>query len=198
MKNKNRAEQYFHQKEFSVPEIISLILAVVSAIAAIFVQGGGPVGLPILLICICIFCICRSGKIKDDEIDQILKKIMEDNKISCSDSTIECYDLKNTVAKRRKDGKVISPNYYITDIMTGSDGGTVFSVYAIDLINSSVKATQYSINSSEKVVLTEEMIKSGKGSAKMSYLKLGSDCLIPVSLNDYKTSQLVEKICSRT
>ena len=104
MKNKNRVEQYFYQKDFSILEIVLLIIAIVSLIVATFIQGGGPIGLPILLICIVVFCICRSLKIKDTEIDQILKKIIQDNQIMYSDSTIVGYDLKNTVVKKRKDG----------------------------------------------------------------------------------------------
>ena len=197
MKSKNKAEQYFHQKDFSVLEIILLILSVVSAIVATFIQGGGPIGLPILLICIVAFCICRSLKIKDTEIDQILKKIMQDNQITYSDSTIVGYDLKATVVKKRKDGKLISPNYYITDIITTSDEDHVFNIYAIDIINSSVKMISHRVNGTEEVALIEETVKTNIGSAKMSYLKINSDCIIPVMLNDYKASQVVENICNR-
>ena len=64
MKGKNIVEKYFHQKDFSIAEIIVLILAVASAIVAIFIQGGGPIGLPALLVCICAFSIIHSKKIK--------------------------------------------------------------------------------------------------------------------------------------
>ena len=93
MKGKNIVEKYFHQKDFSIAEIIVLILAVASAIVAIFIQGGGPIGLPALLVCICAFSIIHSKKIKDDEIEQIIKKIKEDNQIPDSDYTIEGYEL---------------------------------------------------------------------------------------------------------
>jgi len=195
MKNKNRVEQYFYQKDFSILEIVLLIIAIVSLIVATFIQGGGPIGLPILLICIVVFCICRSLKIKDAEIDQILKKIIQDNQIMYSDSTIVGYDLKNTVVKKRKDGKPISPNYYVTDIIIASDGDTVFNIYIIDLINSSVKMISHSIPGNEEVTLTEETIKTNIGSIKVSYLKINSSCMIPATLNDYKSSQLVQKIC---
>ena len=110
MKGKNIVEKYFHQKDFSIAEIIVLILAVASAIVAIFIQGGGPIGLPALLVCICAFSITHSKKIKDDEIEQIIKKIKEDNQIPDSDYTIEGYELKNTAVRKRKDGKLISPD----------------------------------------------------------------------------------------
>ncbi len=196
MKNKNRVEQYFYQKDFSIMDIVLLILAAVSLVVATFVQGGGPMGLPILLICIVVFCICRSFRTKDNEIDQALKRIILDNKIEYSKSAMESYDLRNTVIKKRKDGKLISPNYYITDVISSSVD-TLFKIYIIDLINSSVKMVSRSVNYNEKVTLCEERIKTDVGSVKVSYLKIDDECVIPVALNDYKTSQLVEKICEK-
>ena len=196
MKNKNNVEQYFYQKDFSILEIILLIIAIVSLIVAIFIQGGGPIGLPVLLVCVAVFFICRSFKIKDNEIEQTLKKIMLDNKVKCSESIIECYELKNTVIKKRKDGKFISPNYYITDIIFFSEY-TIFNIYIIDLIKQSVEKVSHRVNCNEKIALTEETIKTNAGFVKMSYIKIENGCVIPVALNDYKSSQLLQKICDR-
>lgn len=196
MKGKNIVEKYFHQKDFSIAEIIVLILAVASAIVAIFVQGGGPIGLPALLVCICAFSIIHSKKIKDDEIEQIIKKIKDDNQIPDSDYTIVGYELKNMLVRKRKDGKLISPDYYITEIRTSADGSMIFNVYAINLIDSSVKMTSHSVSGNSKVTLVEETVKTSKGPAKMSYLKIDENCTIPVTLNDYKSSQLIESICN--
>lgn len=196
MKGKNIVEKYFHQKDFSIAEIIVLILAVASAIVAIFVQGGGPIGLPALLVCICAFSIIHSKKIKDDEIEQIIKKIKEDNQIPDSDYTIAGYELKNTAVRKRKDGKLISPDYYITEIRTSIDGSMIFNVYAINLIDSSVKMTSHSVGGTDKVTVVEETVKTGKGPAKMSYLRIDENCIVPVTLNDYKSSQLIESICN--
>ena len=103
MKNtKNKAQQFFKQKDFSIVEMILLVLVILSAIIATFIQGGGPIGLPIFLICIIGFAICRSLKMKDEEIDDILKKIIAENQIDCSDHTIVGYNLKNTIVKKRK------------------------------------------------------------------------------------------------
>ncbi len=197
MKSKNEAKQYFYQKNFSIFEIILIIVMVVSSIVSTFIQGGGPIGLPTLLICIGVFCICRSRKIKDEEIEQILEKIIQDNQITYSDNTIAAYDLKNAVVKKRKDGKLISPNYYITDIITTADGVITFNSYAIDLINSSVKMISHSVTNNEEIILIEETIKTNVGSVKVSYLKINGSCMIPVILNDYKTSKVVENICNR-
>ncbi len=196
MKNKNSIEQYFYQKDFSILEIILIIIAIVSLIVATFVQGGGPIGLPVLLVCIVVFFICRSFKIKDDEIEHTLKKIMKDNKVKCSESAIECYELKNTVVKKRKDGKFISPNYYITDI-TFSSEYTIFNVYVIDLIRQSLEMISYNVKCNEIITLTEETIKTNAGLVKMFHLKIENGFVIPVVLNDYKSSQLLQKICDR-
>lgn len=72
----------------------------------------------------------------------------------------------------------------------------IFNVYAINLIDSSVKMTSHSVSGSGKVTLVEETVKTSKGPAKMSYLRLDESCTIPVTLNDYKSSQLIESICN--
>ena len=53
-----------------------------------------------------------------------------------------------------------------------------------------------SVSGSGKVTLVEETVKTSKGPAKMSYLRLDESCTIPVTLNDYKSSQLIESICN--
>lgn len=196
MKNNNSVEKYFYQKNYSLLEMILIIISVISLIVATFVQGGGPIGLPVLLACVVTFFICRSFKIKDNEIDQTIKKIMRDNNVTCSESTIECYELKNTVTKKRNDGKIISPNYYITEIIFSSEY-TLFNIYIIDLIKQSVEKVSHSVNCNEKVTLTDETVKTNAGSVKISYLEIKNNCLIPVVQNDYKTSQLLQKICDR-
>ena len=196
MKNNNSVEKYFYQKNFSLLEIILIIISVISLIVATFVRGGGPVGLPLLLACVVTFFTYRSFKIKDNEIDHTLKKILLDNNISYSENTIECYELKNTVTKKRNDGKIISPNYYITEIIFSSEY-TIFNIYIIDLFKQSVEKISHSVNCNESVTLIDETVKTCAGSVKMSYLKIKNDHLIPVSQNDYKSSQLLQKICDR-
>lgn len=196
MKNKNSAEKYFYQKDFSAIEIVLIIIAVLSLVVATVVQGGGPVGLPILLVCIVAFCICRSFKIKDAEIDETLRKIMQDNKIECSENSIQCYALRSTVIKKRKDGKFVSPNYYITDITFFADG-TVLDVCVIDLIKQSAEKLSHKVELKKSIILTEETVKTRAGSAKAPYLEIDGGTIIPVALNDYNASQLIQKVCER-
>ncbi len=196
MKNKNIVEKYFNQKDFSIIEIVLAIIAVVSLIVATVVQGGGPIGLPVLLACIVAFCICRSFKIKDSEIEEILRKTIQDNKIDCSENDIQCYDLKSAVIKKRKDGKFISPNYYITNIVFAAEE-TVFNIYVIDLIEQSVENLSRRVDLNKAIILTEEMIKTRAGNAKVFYLEIEGGCVIPVELNDFVASQLIQKVCDR-
>ncbi len=194
MKNRNSVERYFNQKEFSILEIVLIIIAFVSLMIATFVQGGGPIGLPASLICMIVFCIYRSFKIKDAEIDQTLKRIIQDNKIECSENSIQCFELKGTVTKKRKDGKLISPNYYITNIIFSSEE-TLFHIYIIDLIKQSVETVSHSIKCTEKITLIEERIKTNSGLAHETHLETDDAFIIPVTLNEYRTSQLVQKVC---
>ena len=193
MNHKNRTEKYFYQKRFSVLDILFLVTAIISAVVATFVTNGGPIGLPVSLISIAAFGICRSVKIKDAEIDQIQENIMLDNQIKVSDNSIVGYELKGVVVKKKKDGQLISPILFVTDIMS-SDGETTFHIHEIDLIHSSVKRSSYCVKNTD-VVFIEEPVKSNLGTVKMTYLKINDNCQIPVLLTDFKSSQLVKQIC---
>ena len=193
MKNKNKVEQYFEQKSFSIIEIILLVVSVICVFVAIFVQGGIPMGLPVLLVCLVVFCVLRSFKIKDAEIEQILNKIIEENSIERLENTIECYDLKSVLKKKRNDGKFVSSKYYISNITFYTEA-TLFDVYSIDLVEKTVEKMSYNVNCNEKINLNEEFIRISGGTASVAYLEFSS-CSIPVTLKDYKTAELVEKIC---
>ena len=198
MTNKNQTVKYFNQKNFSIVKILLVILTVISAFVATFIRGGGPIGLPILLMCIIGFIILNSLKIKDSEIEQVLKKIIQHNEIDCSDNTIIGYDLRNTTVKKRKDGKLISPICYITNITLSSSVETVFKIYIIDLISSSVQMVSHIVNDNGDITLTEETVSTNVGHIKVSYIRINScNYTIPVTLNDYKSSQLIESICNR-
>ena len=192
---KNKTEQYFNQKDFSIIEIILVIVAGISVFAMIFMRGGIPIGTPFLLVSIVAFCIIRSFKIKDSEIDQLIDKIIQDNRIERDENVIECYDLKDAWVKKRKDGKIISSKYYITNIKFSSEN-TIFTVYNIDLIGETVEKNVYRVEFSENIILTEETVKTNVGSSAVSYLNF-CGCVIPVTLKEYKTAELVQKVCDR-
>ena len=193
MKNKNKVEQYFHQKNYSLSEIILLILAGISLFVMTFVQGGIPMGTPILLVCIVAFCIIRSFKIKDSDIDLILDNMIRDNSIERSKTVIECYDYRNALVKKIKDGSVISSKYCITDVKFSSQA-IIFTVYKLDLINRVIEKEAYTVASNEKILLIEEKIKTDVGIVEVSYIDFNGT-VIPVTLKEYNIACLVHKIC---
>ena len=189
MKNKNKVEQYFHQRNYSLMEIILLIVMGISVFIMIFVRGGIPMGTPVLLVCIVAFCVLRSFKIKDSDIDQILDNMIQDNSIERSENVIECYDLKNALVKKRKEGSIISSKYCITNIKFSSEV-IIFTVYKLD------EKDIYNVTSNEKIVLIEEMIKTDVGFTEAPYIEFNGST-IPVTLKEYNTASLVQKICDR-
>ena len=197
MKNNNRVEKYFNQKNFSVAEWIFLAVAIVAGFVATFIWGGGPIGTPVMLIGIIGFTTCRSFKVKDAEVDRLLENILEEKQVERTENTLVGYDLNHTVLKKRKDGKVISPKYYVTNI-TFTSSETILQVNVIDLISVSVEKERITVDERKSVEVVEENIKTLVGPRKMTYIKIeDNDMHIPVTLTDYQSSQLMEKICSR-
>lgn len=197
MKNNNRVKKYFNQKNFSAVEIIFLAIAIVAGFVATFVWGGGPIGLPVMLIGIIGFTTCRSFKVKDAELERLLEKILEEKQVERTDNTLVGYDLNQTVLKKRKDGKVISPIYYVTNISFTSTE-TVFCIHVIDLIGASVEKEFLTVDERKSVELVEENVKTLVGPRNITYIKIEDNGRrIPVTLTDYHSSQLMEKICNR-
>ncbi len=197
MKNNNRVEKYFNQKNFSVAEWIFLAVAIVAGFVATFIWGGGPIGTPVMLIGIIGFTTCRSFKVKDAEVDRLLENILEEKQVERTENTLVGYDLNQTVLKKRKDGKVISPKYYVTNI-TFTSSETILQVNVIDLISVSVEKEGLTVDERKSVEVVEENINTLVGPRKMTYIKIeDNDMHIPVTLTDYQSSQLMEKICSR-
>ncbi|MBE6694148.1 MAG: hypothetical protein E7589_05240 [Ruminococcaceae bacterium] len=194
--NQNRAEKYFIQKNFLIIEIVLIILAITAAYVMFFVRFGGPIGLPVLLVCSIVFAIFRSRIVKDEEFEEIKNRILADNQIEISDSTITSYDLKEANLKRMKNGSVVSPNYYLTEITVLPSEVKVKSYY-VNIIDASVKIISHSVTDSKSIDITEEIIRTKYGNKKSVYIRMdGSDVVIPIPYNDYRTAQLVEQIKS--
>lgn len=82
-------------------------------------------------------------------------------------------------------------------VQLSSAEDTVLNVYDIDLINSTVNKRSYDLDRSKKIILTEETVKTPAGTVQASYLNIDGEYLIPVALNDYKSSQLAQEICDK-
>jgi hypothetical protein len=197
MENNDRVKRYFKQRNFSVAEIIFLIVAIISGFLATFVRNGIVFSTPLLVSIIC-FAICRSTKVKDDEVDQILKKIMQENKIECNENTIVGYDYKQTLLKKRKDGKIVSPKYYITNFIFSHSGDIVLHNWIIDLMAGSATKNSFILTNDEKIELIEESINTHIGIKKVFYILVkGCDYPIPITISDYNSSLLLEKVCAK-
>ena len=99
--------------------------------------------------------------------------------------------------KKRKDGKIISPKYYVTSVEFSLSEEIVFYVNSVDLINLDVTNDFYTVKSKDGVSLSEESVHTPVGIKKATYLNIdGCEYPIPVDLRDYNSSQLIEKICS--
>jgi len=194
MKKRSISELYFKQKSTSVYEMVLIIIACVSAFALTFLDGGLPIGLPIFIVSIALLITSKSLKIKDDEIDSLLTKILQENNLSCSSNTLSGYEYKNTIVKKRKDGKIISPIYYLTEVNLESNTGCSFCVNIINLIDSSLKKNEYNDIAIADISIVDEEIHTSCGKAKSSYILLGNNVVCPVSLSDYNSEQLVNSI----
>lgn len=193
---KENIKRYYQQKNMSLIEIVLVILTLVSVFVMMFVTGGIPIGLPIVGVCLISIVFIRSNKIHDSEIDKIIGCIIEENKIDVSENTIECYDFNGKNIKKRKDGRLISSDYYITNILFLSDGKIVFHVYYIDIITQNLCEKMYTVNDRKEVSLFEEQILLLGKLQKVYYLKIdNSDTFIPVILSDYRISTLIKQIC---
>lgn len=194
MKKRNIAELYFCKKSMSIFEILLIVIAVVSAFACFFLDGGIPTGLPIFITATVLLGVIKSKKPKDDDIDTLLKKILQSNNIICTNNTLEGYEYKNTILKKRKDGKIISPIYYLTNVMPDSNNGFTFYVNKINLFDSSVEKNTFNNNGEAKLSLIDEEIQTNLGKVMISYILSDGSIVSPVSLSDYNTEQLVKKI----
>lgn len=197
-KNINRAEKYFKQKSFSNIEIVLLVISIIAAYVMFFVRFGGPIALPVLLICTIGFGICRSKRVKDDELEEIIHKIIKDNQIEVSDNTIKSYDLRNTYVRRMKNGSWVSPKYYLTEI-TVFPSEVQLKSYAVNIVDSSVKTVSHCLTSSESMEISEEMVRTQYGNKRVDYIKIANcDFEIPIPQDDYRTSQLIEQITNKS
>ena len=81
-------EKYFKQKEFSLIDIICLVIALMALIVSTFVWGGLPIGMPIFILSVAVLIISRSSRIKDSEIDGVVDNFAEQNAIDKSEKNI--------------------------------------------------------------------------------------------------------------
>lgn len=193
----NTVEKYFKQKNWSLVEIICVVIAVIFAIVATFIDGGGPIGLPLVGLSVIILIICRSTKISDTEIDALLNKLIDDNIDTCeSKYVIKAFDLRNCPGTKGKDGKIRSTNYVISCFLFECCE-TQIVVYRFNLLSNSMQKETYAIPKNEKISLIEESVQIGGIKRTIQYIECKTASLIvPVNSNEMDSFKIIEKLCS--
>ncbi len=193
---KNNVAKYFSQKSFSVLDLICIVIAVIGAIVGTVVWGGGPIGFGLLGISIVILVISRSTRAKDEEVDKELERLLGENGIdTAAKNTVSGFDLEATVI-RGKDQKLRSERYFVTSFDFLEDKIAVKSL-CLDLINGTVTENMYEIGKDERASVIETAVPkaSNKKSCRLSCESFGG-AGVPISLDDLKSSKLIEKVCS--
>lgn len=191
---KNNVAKYFSQKSFSVLDLICIVIAVIGAIVGTVVWGGGPIGFGLLGISIVILVISRSTRVKDEEVDKELERLLGANGIdTAAKNTVSGFDLEATVI-RGKDQKLRSERYFVTSFDFLEDKIAVKSL-RLDLINGTVTENLYEIGKGERASLIETAVPkaSNKKSCRL-YCESFGGAGVPVSLDDLESSKLIEKV----
>lgn len=192
---KSNIEKYFTQKNWTLLEILCIIIGTAALIVGTFVWGGGPIGLPLFAFSLLILICVRSSKIKGSYIDRELQKLIDENEIiSRGKNVIKSFDLKKGKVIREK-GKCRS-NIYVVSLFDFQGNFANIRVYRIDLLSQSIKKEFYTVECGERVILREESVSISGVSKNVNYLvcdEFSSD--IPVQTNDINASEIIQKIC---
>ncbi|MBQ9151424.1 MAG: hypothetical protein IJX72_04170 [Clostridia bacterium] len=194
---KNTAEKYFHQKSWSLQEIICIIAIIISAVVATIVPGGIPMGIPIMVVAVIVLVFSKSAKIKDAEIDAELEKLVAAHMdLTGCERVVKCYDLYNQPIVKGKDGGLRSPRYVISVFTFGHEDMEI-TVYNFDLVSHRVDKRFHKIPKDEEVSLIEEAGSVPGGRKTLQYLE-GSSISerIPVCTEDVHSAGIIERVCN--
>ena len=196
MKNKI-AQKYFAQKKFSVVDFICIAVAIVAAIVATFVWGGGPIGIPLLALSLIVLVFSRSTRVKDSEIDRIVKKMFSENCGELEENKLICtFYLSKESALKGKDGKIRSPQYVVSYYET-VESGTNITVFYFNLIENTLVKENFFANDGTKLFLEESTVILSSWRKKMYFLSSNEQGFsIPVSVDDIGSARILEKLCN--
>ncbi len=197
MKDTNYVEKYLTQKKFTVLDIVLIVVCVAAVIWAIFLPNGIPIGIPVLFVAAVCLLLSQSRRVKDSHFDSILKQMIQENNILTEGNNVICvYDLRGEKIKKGKDGVFRTEKYVITNVSFERDDSINIVVNRLDLLSNIVKIEKYRIMRDEKIVLLDRNREMGSDIIELALLE--SDVFedsIPVSVSDYNTEKLIERLC---
>ena len=196
MKN-GTMKKYLEQKRWSIPEKVTLAVAVVGAYLANFVWWGTYVGNPLFVISIVVLAFLKTQKVKDDEMDATLNKwIQYDMDPRDLRKSLQTYNLRAEPVKRGKDGKLRSASYVILKVEFANETETAqLSVWRFDLINETLTKEDYKVTPGELSFVEESISVSG---TRKTAAFLDSDAFsapIPIDTNDHNADTAVKRLC---
>ncbi len=197
MKDTNYVEKYLTQKKLTVLDIVLIVVCVAAVIWAIFLPNGIPIGIPVLFVAAVCLLLSQSRRVKDSHFDSILKQMIQENNILTEGNNVICvYDLRGEKIKKGKDGVFRAEKYVITNVSFERDDSINIVVNRLDLLSNIVKIEKYRIMKDEKIVLLDQDRRMGSDIIGIALLE--SDVFedsIPVSVSDYNTEKLIERLC---
>ncbi len=193
---KNPLEKYYLQRNWTVIEIVCVVVILVAAVVATVVNGGIPIGVPIMVVAVVVLIFSKASKVKDTELDDELNKLVSQHiRLEEHENVIACYDLKKAPVVKGKDGRLRSAVYVISIFDFGKEG-TDITVHTFDVAVVGVTVDTYWIPKERETVLREERITVPGGQKTVQYLVCdGIFSGIPVTTNDMQNARMVEKIC---
>ncbi len=198
----NAMQTYFSRKHLIRAENICIAALVVSALIAIFLPGGIPLGIPIAGVAGIVLIFVRAARVKDAEIDALVETMTAAQLIGTnSPKCIGTYDLSVDPIIKGKDGKLRTSRYVLTVIAEETDAWDL-TVYTFDLLTASTAHVVYRIPLSDPPALIETTIMTPVGRRKRSVLCSPVICLpdgtetdIPVTTEDIRSSDLLADLC---
>lgn len=189
-------EKYFKQSNWTLFELIMLIVAILSVICITFFYRGIPMGTPPLVVSVSILIFLKSQKIKDAEIDAKINELVftyvgnEESK-----NIIKCFDLQSEPIRKGKDGRLRSSIYVVSFFKFDKEFAEI-TVYNLDLLSTTVNKNIYKISNETPVFLQEKTIQVSGSQKTVEYLVCIDVSLnIPVYTNEINASSIIEKLC---
>lgn len=147
------------------------------------------------VVSIIVLIICRTTKIKDAEIDDLVNKIVEDKvEVKEPKQVISTFDFRGCKVKKGRDGKVRSTKYVIS-CFSLNPCSVEINAYNIDLVSGEVENVRYSIPRDESILLVEKRGAIGGKTIQIIENK-ASNLSLPVNTDDMNAYRIVEEICA--